>query len=321
MRTIKAEDIRQCISIEDLFEPLREAFKIFAKGADADRNSDISMLHFPQGADAHIKSAHLPGYPFFTVKIVNSFVTEKGRCSDGIIAVFDSKTGKPVTILKDNGYLTDIRTAAMGALVTNYFSNPEASMLGIIGTGTQARLQGEAMLMIRDLQQINIWGKNIVKACLLKEHLETLSHGTIIKVYNSVERLMIDSQMIITTTASKQSIIKTESLKPGHHITALGADDLFKKEIHPGVFLQADKIFVDSVKAVKQVGELSDLLKASLLPFSSITEIGDVFNGVEKGRTDRNEITIAKLVGIGIQDMVAANMVMEKMGLAEFTPY
>jgi len=311
MLVIHADIIRKAISPQDLFEPLRKAFACFSKQESG--CTAISMMHFPDGGDVHIKSSFLPGYPFYTVKMVSSIPSSTGNINNGMIAVFDVSNGKPYCLLEDEGYLTDIRTAAAGALVTHELANIEATKLGVIGTGIQAKLQTEVLMKLRALKQIVIWGRDRNKAIELKEQLQNNYPDISIRTCDSVCQLLNESEMIIAATSSLEPLIQKEWLKPGHHLTALGADDLYKRELEPDVFGESVKIFVDSVEANQHFGELSIALKQGIVTKNQITEIGNVFSNKNDDRTNAQEITIAKLVGLGIQDLVAATTLLKKL--------
>jgi ornithine cyclodeaminase len=307
MIILELEEIKKLISIRELFEPIRQSFIDYSTGKVI--ASPVSLLHFDNNADAHIKIAAIKDYDYFTIKVATMFPQNRIQnlpVNDGAIFVFNSKTGGCIATLKDRGYLTDLRTAVAGAMITHQIVNPSANKVSIIGTGAQAYYQIVALQELRNIGILTIFGRNIANAEILKMKIENTIPNLKIEIASSVEEAIKASEIIITTTSATIPIIKSEWLNINHHITAIGADDAFKKELNNECFEKAENIFVDSIVLNKKYGELKDLLEQSTI-ISKTKEFGSLFSTKE---ALKNGLTIAKLVGLGVQDLSIATVVM-----------
>lgn len=313
MRNITYEQIKQHLKVEDIFDSVKQAF--VAYNSDALIGIPVNLLHFPKGSDTHIKIAALKGYDYFSVKVVSMFpnnIKQNLSPYSGAIFLFDANTGFPTAILNDQGIITDLRTAAAGALITDDVANKSAKSVAVIGTGVQAYHQIVALSKLRKIDQLLIYGRNEDKANLLKEKLITTDIDATISLTNSVETAVKESEIIVATTSSKTPLIKGEWLRKGQHVTAVGSDDIYKNELDGTCFEVADKIYIDSLELNKKYGEYSHAVKASKELLNKTVEFGTAFS--DNTLTESNDkITVAKLVGVGIQDLAASVVVMDKL--------
>lgn len=313
MINITYEQINDLLKIEDLFEPVKQVFIDYNPSSLI--GIPVSLLHFPNNADTHIKTAAIKGYDYFSIKVVSMFPdNSKQNLSpfSGAIFLFDAKTGFPTAILNDKGLITDLRTAAAGAVITDYVASQSSKSVAVIGTGIQAYHQVFALAKLRRINTLAIYGRSKEKALLLKEKLTQSFPDLKIDVLDSVEKAVKESEIIITTTSSKTPLIKGEWLQKGQHITAVGSDDIYKNEIDSDCFHVADTIFIDSLELNKKYGEYAHAIKSSQLLIDKTVELGNAFQ--DKGfKNSDNKITIAKLVGLGIQDLAASIVVINKL--------
>lgn len=313
MIDISYEQINDSLKIEDLFEPVKQAF--------IDYNSSsligvpVSLLHFPNNADTHIKTAAIKGYDYFSIKVVSMFPDNaKQNLSpfSGAIFLFDAKTGFPTAILNDKGIITDLRTAAAGAVITDCIAAKSSTSVAVIGTGIQAYLQVFALSKLRQINKLAIYGRSKEKALSLKEKLIHSYPDLKVDLVDSAEKAVKESDIIITTTSSKTPLIKGNWLQKGQHITAVGSDDIYKNEIDSDCFNNADSIFIDSLELNKRYGEFSHAIKSKPNLIDKTVEFGNAFQDTVF-QNSNNKITVAKLVGVGIQDLAASIVVMNKL--------
>jgi ornithine cyclodeaminase len=237
--------------------------------------------------------------------------SKKVPINNGAIFVFDANTGAFTATLIDKGYLTDLRTAAAGATITHEVAKKEAETVSVIGTGFQAYYQIVALQQLRSIQKLTIYGRNLANVALLKNKIENAIPNVRIKVASTVEEAVKNSEIIITTTSSTTPIIKSNWLTYGQHITAMGADDTYKKELDSQCFEDANSIFIDSIELNKKYGEYRDVFAQNPLILNKTFEFGQFFsNG--KNPNQEEGFTIAKLVGLGVQDLATATIVMNK---------
>lgn len=310
MKIIGYDEIKKNISFKDLFEPVRQAFIDFSTGKLI--AAPVNLLHFEDMSDVHIKMAALKDYPYFSIKVVSMFHRNREKnisIHGGTIFLFSAETGHLTAILKDEGLITDLRTATAGAIITDKVANQSADSVSIIGTGTQAFNQIVALKELRNLERIVIYGRNTDNAVVLKKNFQEHLFESKIKIAQTLEEAVKESQIIITTTSSTQPLVKAEWLSD-QHITAVGADDTFKKEIEDRCFEKADRIFVDSLDLNKKYGEYSHVYLQNNKIEEKTKEFGHFFS--EVGQDNRKQgLTIAKLVGLGVQDLAASIVVMD----------
>lgn len=313
MMQISYEQVKELLQLEDLFEPVRQAF--IAYNSSDLIGFPVNLLHFPNGGNTHIKIAALKAYDYFSIKVVSMF-PENTRQNlspySGAIFLFDAKTGFPVATINDRGIITDLRTAAAGAIITDFLAAKTAKSVAVIGTGLMAYYQVVALAKLRAIDRLIIYGRNIKKSLALKEKLIQSNSNIQISTVNKVEEAVKNSEIIITTTSSTTPLVKGEWLRKGQHITAMGADDVYKNEIDNNCFERADKIFIDSLELNTKYGEYSHALKASPMLVDKTIEFGNAFQN-KVFSNNQNKITVAKLVGVGVQDLAASIVIMNKL--------
>ena len=312
MKIINFEEIANAIKVEDLFEPIKQAFIDYSSPKLV--GIPVSLLHFADNADAHIKIAAINGYAYFSVKVATMFPTNAAKnlpVNNGAIFLFDAKTGELKTTLNDKGLLTDMRTAATGALITDFLAPKNTNTVAIIGTGYQALSQVEALSKLRDNFSVQVYGRDLIKCEALIKKLKNLCPHLNFKLAKTAEEAVKNCEIIITTTSSTEPIINGEWLQKGQHITALGADDTFKNELNQNVFDIADHIYLDSLELNYKYGEYSTAIASKPNLIDKTTEFGKAFQDLMYV-ADTNKITVAKLVGVGIQDLATATLVFYK---------
>jgi ornithine cyclodeaminase len=311
MIIIELDEIEKLVSLKDLFVPVRQSFIDFSSGKVI--ASPVNLLHFDNQADAHIKIAAVKGYDYFSMKVATMFPrnsTKNLPVNNGAIFIFDANTGAFTATLIDKGYLTDLRTAVAGATITHEVAKINADTVSVIGTGFQAYYQIVALQELRAINKLTIYGRNLVHAALLKNKIETVIPNIQIKVSSTIEKAVKNSEIIITTTSSTMPIVKSKWLTYGQHITAMGADDTFKKELETQCFEKANRIFLDSIELNKKYGEYKEVFAQNPSIIDKTFEFGQFFSNDENHNPEG--LTIAKLVGLGVQDLAAATVVMNK---------
>jgi ornithine cyclodeaminase len=311
MKIITAEQVRAHLKLEDLIEPLRHAFKSYSRGDSSDA---IGFLR-PNGGEVHIKSGFMAGSKVFAVKVSAGFQENIARGNpvwDGVVMAFDASTGAPLAIVQDGGLLTDWRTAVAGAVASHALARGDAKTLGVIGTGIQGLWQPLAHKTVIDFDCLLIWGRSVEKAKAIQSQLEPQLPRVKIEVITDLEQLVRESEIIVTVTGSLEPIIKSEWVQPGTHITAVGADDDRKRELELSLLERANVIVVDSLLVNQKYGDIAQALKAGTLEASRLIELGTLLANPSLGRSSSEQITVAKLVGLGVQDLAAIEVVLER---------
>ena len=276
-------------------------------------------IHEHRG-EVDVKSAYVPGIDGFAVKISSGFFDNPALglpSGGGMMVLLSAKTGVVEALLLDNGYLTDIRTAAAGAVAARHLSREDSKVAAIFGAGLQASLQLEALRLVRPIEEARIWardaGKAEATAARLREKL-----GIAVRVEPDAANATAGADIIVTTTPSAEPLIKAGFISAGQHITAMGSDAEHKNEIAPAILRMADLYVADSAKQTRRLGELHHAIAAGVMAADAeVAELGQVIAGDKPGRRSASEITIADLTGTGVQDTAIATLARDRARAAK----
>lgn len=300
--------LRAVMSPERAVTVMREAFA--ADGEGKTRVPPVINLDVPAArGEFHIKTAYIEGVPYVAVKVASGFYDNPRRglpSGSGLMALFDASTGLPAALLFDNGFLTDIRTAAAGALAADLLAGRSVGTVGVIGSGVQARLQVRCLSTVRTISRVVAWSPT-------PQHLERYCRDMAAEGFTAIpaasaEEVCRAADVLITATPSRKPLVQADWLKPGAHITALGSDSPGKQELDPECFDRADLVVVDRFAQCSAFGELKHALDAGLLTRNDVHgELGAIAAGRKPGRSSDSEITIVDLTGVGFQDTAIAS--------------
>ncbi len=271
----------------------------------------LSMDLQDVNGEVDVKTAYIPGVDGFAIKVSPGFFDNPklGLPSlNGLMILFSSKTGMVEAVFLDNGYLTNIRTAAAGAVAARHLAPKIVDVAGAIGAGVQARLQLKAAHLVRPFKRALIWSPDAA----LNEECVNWLRGEIdveIAIAKNAEALVRDCQLVVTTTPAREPVLKAEWLHPGLHVTCMGSDQSGKNEIDPAALKAADAYICDNVDQCKTSGELEAALAAGLWDKGTPAELGEIITGKFTGRQSHEDVTICDLTGTGAQDTAIATHV------------
>ena len=309
--TIVTEDeLKQCVTLDKtVVDVIDRAFAKLA-GGEVIMPAILSMAIKEHHGEVDVKTAYIPGLDGFAIKISPGFFNNPrlGLPSlNGLVVVFDSKTGIVKTVLLDNGLLTDIRTAAAGAVAARYLAPENIQTAGVIGAGTQAQLQIMALRLEHNFERVLVWARDAGKAQQYAEKMAA-EIDCPVDVAQSARQCVAESQCVITTTPAEQALIHADWLHENLHITAMGSDAPNKMELDPHIFNRADRFIVDRKSQSIAQGELRPVLQAGLVDQSvSVDELGEICAGLKPARESDTQITVCDLTGTGLQDTAIAD--------------
>ncbi|MBN2016064.1 ornithine cyclodeaminase family protein [Candidatus Dojkabacteria bacterium] len=315
---LKIIDRKKTLSLMDfpgLINSASLAFRSFSEG----KSSPPAYINIPLGDNfIHFKAGYRKNSKYFVMKYSGGFWgnAEKGLPVDyGYVIVHLSKTGEPIFMFYDLGAITDYRTAAAGALTCKLLSIKDSKVVGVIGSGIQARLQIKALLNVRpNIQIVKIWGRTPAHVTrYISEMSKKFDKINFIKC-NKPKDAVVDVDILLTVSASNSPIVKAEWVSKGTHITAVGACTPTMQEHYPSVLKITDKLYADSIEKCSQDGEIHHALETGEITKKKITgEIGQLILKKIPARESNNEITFVDLVGLGIQDAAAAEYLLGKL--------
>ncbi|MEO6212876.1 MAG: hypothetical protein ABIP65_04545, partial [Vicinamibacterales bacterium] len=313
---IEEADLRSVVTPERAVAVIRDAFR-----ADGERRTTVPPvinLEIPSArGEFHVKTAHIEGVRHIAVKIASGFYDNPARglpSGSGLVALFDAETGLPAALLLDNGFLTDIRTGAAGAVAADVLARRHVQTVGVIGSGVQARHQVRCLRVVRAFSRVVAWSptRSRLDACAA----DLAAEGFEVTVAENGQAVCEVADVLIVATTSRQPVVAADWLRPGVHVTALGSDSPGKQELEAACLSKADVVVVDRLSQCASFGELKHALDASLMSSSEAVELGEIVAGTRCGRTTDAQLTIADLTGVGFQDTAIASAAYEWLGLA-----
>ena len=313
-KVFKLEEILDALTDIDVVDVIAQGFKALSEEKVV--IPPIGEMLFPDvDGELHIKYGAIKGDEDFVVKMATGFFQNPSiglSPFSGCMMVFSQKTGHISSVLLEEGELTNHRTAAAGAVAAKCLAPKNVNMIGIVGTGVQSRLQALYLQKMTDCRNLVIWGRNKDKAELAAVDMQKMGYEA--NVIENLNDLCKVSQIIVTTTPATSPLLKREMITPGTHITAMGSDTSDKCELSPDILDLADIVAADSIEQAIQRGEIFQALKAGKCNKDKLVELGSIIIDPSKGRTNDQQITIADLSGVAIQDIMIAKAVTDKLG-------
>jgi len=315
VRIVDEAALRAAVTPQIAVDAIREAFR-----ADGEGRAHVpAVIHLDVAArrgEFHVKSAYIEGVPSVAVKVASGFYDNPARglpSGSGLIAVFSADTGLPEALLLDNGFLTDIRTGAAGAIAAECLAPASIATVGVLGSGVQARHQVRCLQEVRAFSRLVAWSPD--RGRLAAYCREMTAAGLDVTAARDPEQVCAEADVLITATPSRQPLVHAEWLRPGQHVTALGSDSPGKQELDVGCLVRADLLVVDRLTQCATSGELRHALDAGLFHADRVhAELGEIVAARKPGRTRADEITIADLTGVGFQDTAIASRALERIG-------
>ena len=308
---VNLSQIKEALKNIDPIQAIEEGFVAYSQGKVVVPPVGEMIFERPPG-DVHIKYGYITGDEYYVIKIASGFdenIKLNLPTGFGLMLVFNQKTGELACILLDEGYLTNIRTAAAGAVVAKYLAPRNVRRVGIFGAGIQGKMQLEYLKPTVDCDDVIVWGINQQELNDYKKAVEPL--GCNIQTTQDAEDVAATCNLIVTATPSKSPLLRAEQIRKGTHITAVGSDTSEKQELDSKILQMADIVAADSISQCQARGEISQALKAGMIKKENLVELGNVIGNRELQRSSDEQITIADLTGVAVQDIQISKAVLE----------
>jgi alanine dehydrogenase len=309
---LQRKDVARLLSIEECMNAVEKAFGLFAEGRASPPK--ILGLHADNGG-FHIKAGLLGlGRNYFVAKVNANFPGNPIRYGlptiQGVIVVCDATNGSLLALM-DSIEITIIRTGAATGIAAKYLANVNATVATICGCGNQGRISLKALMKVRKLERI--FAYDIDEDQIDKFVTQFGKEITTIPTHIiDLPAALIQSQIVVTCTTSKEPFINAKDIMPGTFIAAVGADSEDKQELFADL-VATSKIVVDLAEQSAAIGELHHAIRQNLISVEHIhAELGQIITGKKAGRESVNEIIIFDSTGMALQDVAAAAIVYEK---------
>jgi ornithine cyclodeaminase len=309
---LNPDEIEQRVGNLDVVGLMEQAFAAFSKGEAVMPMPGELLIEDPPG-EVHLKYGYFKSGDTYVIKIASGFWNNPAKglsSSDGLLLVFRKETGELAAVLNDRGRLTDLRTAAAGAVAAKHLASTDVDTIGVIGNGIQAELQVLALQAVRPCKNIVVWGRNPERTSAYAKRME--EKGLTVEIAPSASDVAARSRLIITATASPSPLLQWSDIRPGTHITAIGADSADKQELAEAIIRNADVVVTDSRSQAITRGELLRAYGEDSAGLSRVAEIGEIVSGTAKGRMSEIQVTVATLSGLAVQDIAMASAVLSE---------
>ncbi len=296
-------EIKKALASIDPLPLIEAGFVAYSRGQVVVPPVGELVFEDPPG-DVHIKYGYVKGGDIYVIKIASGFADNPRLglpSGDGLMLVFDQKTGVLRAVLLDEGYLTNLRTAVAGAVVAKYLAPREVTAAGILGAGVQGRMQLEWLRRVRRFDRAVVWGISDEELEAYRRDMER--PGLSILTTRRAEDVAKASNLIVTCTPSTEPLLRAGWIRPGTHITAMGSDTASKQELDPAILAKADRVVVDSLSQSELRGEVFRAVQAGALKRGCLVELGRVIEEPALQRASGSEITVADLTGVAVQDI------------------
>jgi ornithine cyclodeaminase len=308
-RIVEFEAIEAAVRGLDLVPAMEAAFERYSAGKTVVPPVGELLLREPPG-EVHIKYGYVQGDDFYVIKVASSFFMNSALglpSGNGLMLLFSRVTGELAAILLDRGYLTDLRTAAAGAVAAKYCAPSTVGRIGIVGSGTQARLQLRYLGGVTSCKNILVWGRRPEALARYRDELE--AEGYAVATTLDAREIAATCSLIVTTTATTEPILHGVDILPGTHITAVGSDTPDKRELDSALMAKADVVVGDSISQCVERGEIAHAVREGAIELSSVIELGAIVGGRAAGRQSDDQITVTDLTGVAVQDVAIATAV------------
>ena len=309
MLIVDRSRIEEVLAGLDLLPMIEDAFRGYSAGRAI--VPPVGELLLERG-EIHIKYGAISGDDYYVIKIASGFYENAALglpSSNGMVLVFRQDTGEPEAVLLDEGHLTDVRTAVAGAVAARALAPPEVERIGVLGTGTQARLQVLQLGPLFEAREVVAWGRDRVR--LDEYRTDMAQHGWEVTAVESPAGVAAAANLVVTTTPSTEPLLRAADIRPGTHLTAIGSDTAEKQELAADVLALADVVVADSLEQCRSRGEISRAVAAGAIDGGKAVELGVLLAGQATGRTSADQVTVFDSTGVAVQDIAIATAVLE----------
>lgn len=308
---------------KDLIRGIEEGFVALEKGeffACPIQTMGIPPFPFVEtegyAAQTCVKSGYFKGQEYYVIKVASGGYPMP---NSGLMQVYSQSTGKLKAMLLDDGVLTEIRTAAVGSIACKFLGPSIIEVIGLVGTGVQARYQLRMLPTVTNCRTVLVWGRSPIKTQIFVEELS--AEGWDIQVTDQIDDLLRECDLIITTTCSREPLLGKDLTclsarkKKGLHITCIGSDAPGKMELTPDLVAKADLLVADTVQQSCERGEFQVAVRDGWVQQESIISLGKMIENehLHRKSEDDSRLTIFDSSGIALQDCVVAGMTFKAM--------
>lgn len=308
---LRESEIKRLLTMDEALEVVEKAYRLYGEGKTAMPPKLYLELPEYQG-DFRAMPCWIGGAAGLKwVSVYSKNLKHNLPTVMATIILNSPDSGRPLAIM-DGTYITEMRTGAAGGVAVKYLARKNASVVGIVGAGVQAKTQLLAISRVLPVTEVKVFDIRRDASYMYVEEMRAKLNVDFY-VVDSIDKA-VTADIVVTTTPSRVPIVRAEHVRPGTHINAIGADSPGKQELEAEILLRASKIVVDDLEQAAHSGEINVALSQKVISIDNIYgNIGQVVAGVKMGRENDDEITIFDSTGLAILDVACAKMVYEKV--------
>ncbi len=306
---IELDEIKEILATIDPIKIIEEGFIAYSEGKVVVPPVGEMIFDEPPG-ECHIKYGFIKNDDYYVIKVASGFYENPKLglpSSGGLMLLFSQKTGELISVLLDNGHLTNVRTATAGAIAAKYMAPSKVNRIGIFGAGVHGRMQPIYLQKVLDCKDIITWGISQEELDIYEKDMKKL--GFKVQTTTNPEEITSTCNLIITCTPSKEPLIFADQIQKGTHITAIGSDTPEKQELDSVIVKNADRLVVDSFDQCLERGESYKAISNGMITKDKMVELGKVISNKEFRRQSDDETTVVDLTGVAVQDIQIAKAV------------
>lgn len=298
---ISDADVRKVLTFPDSVAAMTDAFRDAGNGGGAMQER---VRTHGGGVSLSMMGAILSGSGVMGAKVYSTV----GGAFTFVLALFSNTDGRLIALLDGNA-LTGFRTAAVTVVAANALARPDAGVLAVFGTGVQARAHLEAFLTTRAVRAVRIVGRAGAEECAAWVRGRFDVDAAAVDAADALR----DADIVVTATRAKEPLFAGDLVKPGAFVAAIGSSKPDTREIDAALLTRAGRIVVEwKPQARREAGDL--LLAGDAVDWARVEELGAVVAGSSSRRSDDGQIVVYKSVGVGIEDVALANLVVQRLG-------
>lgn len=311
MLFLTEREVKQLLPMDVAIDLVRRTFRALADGSG--QNQPRSRMTLPTGVQLHSMAGAFGEYLGTKVYTTVPRPVADGPHTRFLFALFRASTGELLALFEANE-LGRIRTGAASGVATELLSNPNASVVGLLGAGYQARTQLHAICSVRAIREVRVFARRAESRARFTEEFREFEAGLVLAAESAAAAVQ-GADILVTATRASEPILPDAAIAIGTHINAMGSNSRERSELHPETIQRATRIAVDSMEQAKvEAGELLRAYPEGSWPEGQVCEIADLLRATNpaKGRESERDLTIFKSTGLGVQDVAVAGWVYER---------
>ena len=297
---ITDDQVQELLPMKECMQALEDALRLAAEGVGG---SLVRQTLYWPGGRFRLMAGSAPGHDTVGFKVYGGGVN--------LVLAF-SVANNNLEAIMESRVLSELRTGAAGGLAAKYMAKDDASIIGIIGSGSQSKAQVEAICSVRPIKHVKVFTRTAENREPFAAELNDAFDLTAVAV-TSAEECITGSDIIITATGSRNPVFEASWLTPGAHINAIGATTPGRREIDEATVGRCDVVVVESLAQAKlECGELIMAEERDTFQWSKAVEFRHLVSGVAGKRPSPQSITLFDALGVAMEDMAAAGVVLKK---------